>query len=355
MPNYRITLLQNMRADQMPSALQVRYTYNNGNPTTTWPVTMLSPNGQAVVIVTSAVNLLTPQHVQTRTLIGHYATAPVTIEYQISSVQPPLAESLVQPFETSAYPSQQIEENPMSTPYSINFTMDQNTVTTLSANKFVLFGFKAVKSLGSGAPVVWFSTPVYGLNNDLQWEEQYQAYTSNDQIVPGGTITATNSYPIGLNESLMVTSPTGAGTVNTAAGTELAISLVNQTSTQLVCGISQTQPNSSTPAPMCAFPLFGQMTDVIAPIEKVLLMFAAGPVNTGTVIEEVNSQGILVDLTGENAVSGISFNMNNGWNTGGQENCSLIPSNQNLVPLLIQSSASLAKRVLSRRSRAVSA
>jgi hypothetical protein len=342
MPDYRITLAQNIRADEVPSALQVRYRKANGQEET-WTVELLVPSETAVVFVSSPVDLLNRPNVVSKTLIGHYPTQPNTINYAISSIQPLVLEASLRG-ELAAGAAG-------GSPYSVNFTMDQNTVDTLSGNNFTLFGFKAVKSTSKGAPIVWFNTSVYGISTDLGWTVQYQAYTTNAAIVPGGQIKATNSYGIDLGQSLLVKTPQGTGTVNTDIGVSGAISIVSNTPNQLTCGISQIQPNSTTASPMCAFPLFGNMTDVIAPIEKVLIMFAAGPFNTGTVIELSSSQGVLIDLTSENSVEGISFEINKGWNTGGQANCMLIPSNSNLVPLLVQTSQSLSRQVLARSAR----
>lgn len=36
----------------------------------------------------------------------------------------------------------------MATPYSITITMDQNTVTSLQAGGFALYGFKGVEAAG---------------------------------------------------------------------------------------------------------------------------------------------------------------------------------------------------------------
>jgi hypothetical protein len=348
MPDYRITLVQNMRADEAPSALQVRYRYSNGQEDT-WPVELLVPSETAVVFVSSPVNLLNRPNVVSKTLIGHYPTPPHTINYGISSIQPLLEANL----RTELAATTGALASAAGSNYSITFAMPQATVDTLSANNFSLFGFKAVKSTSKGSPVVWFNTNVYGIGTELAWTVQYQAYTTNAAIVPGGQIKATNAYNIDLGQSLLVNTPQGTGTVNTGIGVPGAISVVSNVSSQLTCGISQLQPNSTTASPMCAFPLFGNMTDVIAPIEKVLIMFAAGPINNGTVIVLSSSQGVLVDLTAENDVTGIKFDINKGWDTGGQANCTLVPSNSNLIPLLVQPSGSLARQVLARSAPAI--
>lgn len=335
MPNYRLTLLENLPANA-PSALQVRYTYNNGNPPNTWAVNAVGPDTDtAVVVVNTAANLVNVPNVETRRLIAHYPTPPHNREFVISSLQSPMLAGAV--------------EDLGGTSYEVKIAMDQNTVTLLNQGNFFLYGFKAVRTTQAGAPLVWFQTKQYGLSTDLQWQEDYQAYTSTSQIVPQGQIKATNSYPIGLDNTLNVTNATGTGSVDTTQGTVGAITIHNQTTTQFACGISQTEPGG-TVTPMCAFPLYGGNLDVIAPIEQVLLMFSSTPVNTGTVIEQAYSPGIIIDLTAENTRQ-VNYDINMGWTWDGGTWAASVQASQSLVPLLIQSSPSLARRQLAARAR----
>src|SRR5258707_13813144 len=87
MPDYRIKLAQNMRADETPSALQVKYRYSTGQEDI-WTVELLVPSETAVVFVSSPVDLLNRPNVVSKTLVGHYPTKPITINYAISSIQP---------------------------------------------------------------------------------------------------------------------------------------------------------------------------------------------------------------------------------------------------------------------------
>lgn len=225
----------------------------------------------------------------------------------------------------------------MSTPYEVDISMSQDTVTALTAQGFKLYGFKAVKTTaGGGAPVVWFQTSTFGLTTAVNWTEQYQAYTTNSQAITNGQITATNAYDIDLKQTLDVTSTTGVGSVDTLNGTANAISILNKTSTPFTCGISQLQGGVATP--LCAFPLNGNMLDVIAPIEQVILMFATTAVNTGSVVYQAFSQGVLLNLTSEPKMP-CSFDINKGWDWGGGPNGQAIQAQANLVPFLIQSAS----------------
>jgi hypothetical protein len=222
--------------------------------------------------------------------------------------------------------------------------MSQDTVGLLFDNGFYLYGFKAVISPPkNSAPLVWFTYSQYSLNNALTWTEQYAAYTSTTAIVSGVTIVSSADYPMNLGQTLNVTGGSGIGNVTTN-GISGAISITNQTTSPLTTGISQQNPMGEFTS-MCAFPLFGNNTDVIAPIEQVALMFAKKKVNTGTVIYQAFSQGIFIDLTSDPERE-VSYDINQGWSWNGQPWAQIIPSNANLVPFLIQDSPSLEKKKL---------
>jgi hypothetical protein len=338
---YRLTLNQDL-PNRAPAALTVTITYRNGAAPTVWPVQAVGTDRDvAVITVNCAHNLLNVPNAATRTLNAHYPTPPTQMDIGISSIQlPSLLSGQARPQEESGMPD---------TPYAVNITMTQPTVQALQSNKYILYAFKAVRSVGQGAPVVWFQTTDYGKDTAVSWTEQYQAFTSTSQIIPNGVVVASNSYPIGLQQTLNVTDPSGIGEVDATTGTPDAIVIDNETSTQLTCGISQTDPQGH-PAPMCAFPLFGNGLDVIAPIEKVAFMFAQLPVDTGTVVEQSYGQGILIDLT-ENNSQAVAYDINAGWSWGGGPWAQTLPPSTNLVPFLIQSSGRLVRQYLAAASR----
>ena len=228
------------------------------------------------------------------------------------------------------------------TEYTVTISLDETTINDLVNGNFWLYGFKAVQtSQGGGAPLVWFATQDFMAQTVVDWEEDYQAFTSLSQIISGGKIVASSPYSIKLDETLSVAA-NGVGTV-VDGGTPLAISISNTTNTQFTCGISELQ--NGTPMPLCAFPLYGNSLDVIAPIEKVLLMFSTRPFNTGTVIEQAYSQGILIDLTGDNQRS-VSYDINNGWDWGGFSWGQAVAADAKLVPLLIEAPTDAFRRSL---------
>jgi hypothetical protein len=224
------------------------------------------------------------------------------------------------------------------TPYVVTINMTPETVTQLLSAGFFLYGFKVVQTNHAGSPVVWFKTQEFSAATAVNWEEQYQAYTSRSQIIPGGKIVASFAADIILGQTLKV-SAGGVGTV-TDGVIPTAISILN--TVPFTCGISQLFGAVYTP--LCAFPLFGNNQDVIAPIEKVFLMFSTQPVNTGTVIEQSYGPGILIDLTSLNQRA-VNYDINEGWSWGGFSWANQYPPNSDLVPLLIEPATPAPGRV----------
>jgi hypothetical protein len=226
---------------------------------------------------------------------------------------------------------------PGTTQYEVQIDMSAATANDLAAGNYYLYGFKAVQSsMGGGAPLVWFATKAYSVTTAVKWQTQYQAYTSSAEDIPDGQVTATFAMNIDLGQVLEVTNgTTGTGTVQGGGPSPTAIGIQNQTTTQFTAGISQVVGNPAVASPLCAFPLYGMQLDLIAPIEKILLMFSSQPLNTGAVIEQAYSPGILIDLTADNFRE-VSYDINTGWTWGGGAWAQQVPPNANLAPLLIE-------------------
>lgn len=91
---------------------------------------------------------------------------------------------------------------------------------------------------------------------------------------------------------------------------------------------------------MCAFPLYGTNLNVITPIEKVLLTFSSEPANTGQVIQQAFSTSLKIDLTGAPAnTRTVNYDINKGWEWGGETWAKKYQAGWDLVPVLIESAA----------------
>lgn len=222
----------------------------------------------------------------------------------------------------------------MATPYEVDITMDQTTLTTLRDEGYALYGFKAVKTATQGgSPLVWIKTTAYLTVTAVKWTESYQAYISQQEITAGVVINSQNNIAIELDQTADV-SNVGALSVE-LGGDPNGITITNQGRSEWVCGISQLQGGIYTP--MCAFPLHGLMLDVIEPIEKVMFMFATNTQNTGTVIYKSYSSGVMIDLT-QSQTRGVTFGINDGWSWGSGTWAKEYVPNTALVPILIESS-----------------
>ena len=216
--------------------------------------------------------------------------------------------------------------------YEVTITMTPDTVTKLVDGKYNMYGFKAVQSSqGGGVPLVWFKTDTFSATTNVEWQGQYQAYTSRSDSITNGHVEASYATDINLGQMLNVVAG-GTGAV-VGGGPSTAISIKNTTKTPFTCGISEMTGGKAKP--LCAFPLYGLQMDVMAPIEKVLLMFSTTAINTGTVIEKAYSSGIFIDLTSA-PQRDVVFDINNGWDWGGFAWAEQIDPNSNLVPLLVE-------------------
>jgi hypothetical protein len=228
-----------------------------------------------------------------------------------------------------------VEERKMTTPYQITINMDPDTISKLKTSGFQLFGFKAVQSSVKGAvPLIWFSSTTYQIDTIVTWTEDYQAYVSSQVTPAQGTVITSSSFQnISLGQIMSVDN---VGNTSLSPGGQAdAISITAVQGQQWTAGISQTV-NGQT-SPLCAVPLFGGNLDTFIPIEKVLLMFATSPYQSGTVIVQAFGPGVLIDLTGgQNRI--VTYDINNGWNSDAPQTWATnVPVNASLTPLLIES------------------
>lgn len=217
--------------------------------------------------------------------------------------------------------------------FSVSIDMEQDTVAALTRGGYELYGFKALRAAGRARPTVWLRTADFSIPTRVEWMERYQAYTSVSRIIPDAVISMSAAYDIRLRQTLNVQGPT-AGWVDASSGVTGAVSILNQTSARLTCGIAQ-QGAGAAFAPLCALELFGNNLDVMAPAEKVFLMFHKGPISIGTLMYNAYDEGILIDLTGVRSRT-VRFDVRYGWSwEDGAPWAGLYPHGYDLTRLLV--------------------
>ncbi|MCK8679990.1 MULTISPECIES: hypothetical protein [Streptomyces] len=221
------------------------------------------------------------------------------------------------------------------TPYMINVAMSPETVQQLAQGNYKLFMFKAVQSaVGGGAPTVWAATTQYSTSTSVAWTEDYYAYASMEEIQNGVDFSSSDTEAIDLGQILQVSGQAVGSVVD--GGTPGAVTVQNTVTTPFTCGLAQPNPTGGgLPTPICAFPLYGLNLDLIVPLEKVALVFAAAPYQEGMVIESSIGPAVLADLTLSNNIS-LGYDINNGWSWTGNQ-ASDIPSDQFIETLIVPS------------------
>jgi hypothetical protein len=215
-------------------------------------------------------------------------------------------------------------------PFQITIQIDPQTVAVLLEDGFQLVVLQATQGLPSGVPVAWFTRPP-AETMVVSCTGAVQAYIAPaGPLAAGARIVPSASYPIDPGQTLQVVGPDrGNVTAGPAPG---QIAILNQTAQVLTCGISRQEGNGPF-TPTCAFPLFGQMMDLIAPAPQVFLMLCSVPESAGTVVLQSCGPGVLVDIAGAPQRT-LSFNLNEGWLPG--PGATVYPPGTVLVPLLIQ-------------------
>lgn len=232
----------------------------------------------------------------------------------------------------------------------VDITLDQSSVTKLFQGGFWLYALIAVKSSDqAGRPLLWQRWQPTQLAQKMVvgWTDALDAYTSTSPIQARQQVTVGFSAGIQVGQTLQVSQAGGGGTV-VSGGSQGAVTILNQTQVQYTGGICR-KPGDSGAEPVCAFPVYPGFSEVITPVEKVLLMFSTSPLQLGTVIEGslpqagsavvtallATSPGVLIDCTGSDERD-VRFNLSTGWSCDDAVWCKSVSSNADLVTLLIE-------------------
>ncbi|MFT2016252.1 hypothetical protein ACMA1D_10475 [Streptomyces sp. 796.1] len=218
----------------------------------------------------------------------------------------------------------------------INIELTPDTQKQFSEGNWSLYGFKAVNADGAknGRPVVWFAYSDLLETVSVDWEERYGTFIATGQEVPSGTIKASTKREVKLGE-IMTVSPKGGVTLSTTGGQSGRISVKSEASKLYTTGVSQKNINGEM-LPIAAFPLHGQTTVIMQPLNKVLLTFSNTDLSNSLVKETAIAKSVLVDMTQNAAPVTIGYTINVGWDTRGLTNVEKVETNADIVGKLIQ-------------------
>jgi len=224
----------------------------------------------------------------------------------------------------------------------LDISLDGATATALKDGGYWLYALFAVEMSNAAArPTIWIATDNLSTKMHFTWSMAVSAYTSFSQIVDGGSIQFAFQAPIKLGQTLKV-SAGGYGEVVTEGPPSL-ISIANTTSTPFTAGLARGLGTSLTP--IFAAPLYGRQTNLVVPLPKILLEFSTRKLAAGTVLDSfVPSSALIASFTEsllltvpESGVREVAYNINKGWEWGGEPWAQTYPADADLAKILIES------------------
>lgn len=218
--------------------------------------------------------------------------------------------------------------------YEVDINLDNDTLDAL-AQGFQMQVFKGVKSANSkGAlPTVWYTIEEFSSTVKSSWSETYGGYFSDTNIREGVTVDISTQQPMNPGDVITL-SESGSASVSTSGGVEGAFSFDSKKETTWTSGLL-VAPEGQKLAPVCAFPQYGAVGNIIAPYEKVLILFTQKQLDTGAVVETAVSKSISIILSTQTPKVTVGFNINTGWDTKGNPQAKENPMNFALAPDLI--------------------
>lgn len=220
--------------------------------------------------------------------------------------------------------------------YSIEISMDDDTLEQLKDGKFNLYAFRSVNGPSSGKPVVWKVMNYNMLLNKItiEWTVQYGAFISTEQNVAGTVLKSRTDKPISLDQKMLVDSN---GHISVVPGVKNTITIDDEYSVKYTCGISEY--NNGAFNPLCSFDVNPTYSDMITPIQEVAVMFATDIIKTATVWERSVGPGIVMDVTNyDNLTRLVTYSIPDGWHPVTTDGVKFFKSGDDLNPLLINPS-----------------
>lgn len=199
--------------------------------------------------------------------------------------------------------------------HSVAIEMSPSTLQQLQQSGSRLVVLKAVSSPApGGVPLVWFQQQPVMSPLEFAWQEEYQGFTSQQQLVAGAVIRPSFVTPMNLGQTLVVTEPSGLGMVQ-PNGTPGQLTIQDQVGSPFTVGHAQ-QIAGAPSGLVVAFTLAGPgMTVPMKPVDTVLLAFAQNVAGEGAVVTSLPSPSFLVDASASDRQ--VTYDANAGWSCGG--------------------------------------
>lgn len=226
------------------------------------------------------------------------------------------------------------------TTYKVSVELDNDTLAALN-NGFQMQVFKGVKAAKTGGlPTVWFAVKEFSSTVTASWSETYGGYFSDTKVIQG--VTVNTSVQKSMNPGDVITlADDGSANVSTIGGVRDSFSFKSEKQKTWTSGL-MVAPEGQKLAPICAFPQYGAFGNIIQPYEKILILFAQKPLDTGAVVETAVSASVSITLATSVQNISVAFNINKGWDTKGNPQAKVNQMNLMMAEELIFHSASLA-------------
>ncbi|HEX8432160.1 MAG TPA: hypothetical protein VF625_12780 [Longimicrobium sp.] len=219
----------------------------------------------------------------------------------------------------------------MDEPEEVEIEMDGVTVAALADSGCRLHGFVAVRCAdAAGRPLLWLHTDHYAMSTRVRAPAAWEAFTSTHAMEEGEPVRPGCHAPAALGHTLVAREPRSGEVLE--MGSAGAISILNDTTTQLTCGLAAT--GDGAPAPVFAVPLYGGFLQRIAPVRTLLLFFSPEPAEAGMEMREATGPGVLIDLDTP-AERRLRFHINEGWSHDEPGHARRVSAGTELRPLLV--------------------
>jgi hypothetical protein len=225
--------------------------------------------------------------------------------------------------------------------YKVQVELNDETLMALKSGKFQMQAYKGVKTANTGGalPTVWFALDEFSSTLAISWKQLFAGYFSNTPVKMGVTVdisTKKNMEP----GNLITLQEDGSASVSTSGGVPDAFAFESKMRNVWTCGLL-TPVNGSPGTPICAFPQYGAVGNLMEPYEKVLLLFTQKQLDTGSVVQTAISKSVSIIMSPSEKNITVGFDINTGWDTHGNPQVKQNPASFDLAPDLIVPSASL--------------